>query len=415
MKRVSKIALLFLMATLVITAVSLFVLNTSKSKVASENVKGESSKKTTPKAASNHEKQNSVTEKVDSLMARMTLEEKIGQLMIIGFQSGEMDEHVQTMIKDYHVGGIILFDRNMKSPAQVAELNNHLQQLALKNQHHIPLLTSVDQEGGAITRMKDQVSYLPSQQELGKEKNAEQVYDTAYRSGHELAAMGINLNFAPVLDLSNIDTRSFGKDPYLANDYGNEVIKGLNNSGITATLKHFPGNGRSDIDPHKETSSVEANQLDLENSDIYPFKKTIQNVDNNRFFVMVTHIKYPAYDKVNPASLSPTIIQTLLREKLGYKGIVITDDLEMGAVNKYFTPREMGYKALKAGADILLVCHTLETQEELFNGVVEAVQNHKLSEARIDEAVKRVLTYKLSAIDSTYSDPEHAERIVGKK
>jgi len=345
----------------------------------------------------------------------MTLEEKIGQLMIIGFQNGEMDEHVQTMIKDYHVGGIILFDRNMKSPAQVAELNNHLQQLALKNQHHIPLLTSVDQEGGAITRMKDQVSYLPSQQELGKEKNAEQVYDTAYRSGHELAAMGINLNFAPVLDLSNTDTRSFGKNPYLVNAYGQEAIKGLNDSGITATLKHFPGNGRSDIDPHKETSSVEANQLDLENSDIYPFKKAIQNVDNNRFFVMVTHIKYPAYDKVNPASLSPTIIQTLLREKLGYTGIVITDDLEMGAVNKYFTPREMGYKALKAGADILLVCHTLETQEELFNGVVEAVQNHKLSEARIDEAVKRVLTYKLSAIDSTYSDPELAERIVGKK
>ncbi|WP_416420285.1 beta-N-acetylhexosaminidase [Priestia aryabhattai] len=415
MKRVSKIALLFLMAILAITAVSSLVLNTSKSKVASENVKGESRKKTAPKAASNHKKQDSVTKKVDSLMDRMTLEEKIGQLMIIGFQSGEMDEHVQTMIKDYHVGGIILFDRNMKSPAQVAELNNRLQQLALKNQHHIPLLTSVDQEGGAITRMKDQVSYLPSQQELGKEKNAEQVYDTAYRSGHELAAMGINLNFTPVLDLSNTDTRSFGRDPYLVNTYGDEVIKGLNDSGITATLKHFPGNGRSDIDPHKETSSVEANQLDLENSDIYPFKKTIQNVDNNRFFVMVTHIKYPAYDKVNPASLSPTIIQTLLREKLGYKGIVITDDLEMGAVNKYFTPREMGYKALKAGADILLVCHTLEKQEELFNGVVEAVQNHKLSEARIDEAVKRVLTYKLSAINSTYSDPELAERIVGKK
>ncbi|MBY0063465.1 beta-N-acetylhexosaminidase [Priestia aryabhattai] len=415
MKRVSKIALLFLMAILVITAVSSLALNTSKSKVASENVKGESSKKTTPKAAPNHKKQDSVTEKVNSLMTRMTLEEKIGQLMIIGFQSGEMDEHVQTMIKDYHVGGIILFDRNMKSPAQIAELNNHLQQLALKNQHHIPLLTSVDQEGGAITRMKDQVSYLPSQQELGKEKKAEQVYDTAYRSGNELAAMGFNLNFAPVLDLSNTDTRSFGKDPYLVNTYGNEVIKGLNDSGITATLKHFPGNGRSDIDPHKETSSVEANQLDLENSDIYPFKKTIHNVDNNRFFVMVTHIKYPAYDKVNPASLSPTIIQTLLREKLGYTGIVITDDLEMGAVNKYFTPREMGYKALKAGADILLVCHTLQTQEELFNGVVEAVQNHKLSEARIDEAVKRVLTYKLSAINSTYSDPELTERIVGKK
>src|SRR5690606_33086321 len=133
-------------------------------------------------------------------------------------------------------------------------------------------------------------------------------------------------------------------------------------SDITAALKHFPGHGRSSVDPHEETSSVHADKLDLENQDIYPFKKIINEIDNNKFFVMVTHIKYPAYDKENPASLSPVIIQDLLRNKLGYKGIVVTDDLEMGAVNKYFTYEDLGYKAVESGADLLLVCHTFENQ-----------------------------------------------------
>lgn len=338
-----------------------------------------------------------IEEKVDHLLKQMTLEEKVGQLIIVGFQTKQPDSLITSMIRDYHVGGVILYDRNMDSPNQVTHLTSDLQRLALENTHQIPLIVSIDQEGGQIVRMRDHVSPIPSQQDLARNKNLETVYNTAIQTGSELKAMGINVNYAPVLDLSNLDSRSFGEDPQKAKEFGEKVIAGFTKSGITATLKHFPGNGRSNIDPHKDTSAVQANQLDLENNDIYPFKKIIEEVNHQNFFVMVTHIKYPAYDKENPASLSPIIIQQLLRNKLGYKGIVVTDDLEMGAVSKYYSYKELGYSAIKAGADLLLVCHTFDSQKEVINGLIEAVKANKLSEDRINESVKRILTYKFSS------------------
>ncbi|MCM3238571.1 beta-N-acetylhexosaminidase [Heyndrickxia oleronia] len=338
-----------------------------------------------------------IEEKVDHLLKQMTLEEKVGQLIIVGFQTKQPDSLITSMIRDYHVGGVILYDRNMDSPNQVTHLTSDLQRLALENTHQIPLIVSIDQEGGQIVRMRDHVSPIPSQQDLARNKNLETVYNTAIQTGSELKAMGINVNYAPVLDLSNLDSRSFGEDPQKAKEFGEKVIAGFTKSGITATLKHFPGNGRSNIDPHKDTSAVQANQLDLENNDIYPFKKIIEEVNHQNFFVMVTHIKYPAYDKENPASLSPIIIQQLLRNKLGYKGIVVTDDLEMGAVSKYYSYKELGYSAIKAGADLLLVCHTFDSQKAVINGLIEAVKANKLSEDRINESVKRILTYKFSS------------------
>ena len=360
------------------------------------------------------QQESDLDKKVNQLLNSMTLEEKIGQLVVVGFQSKEVDEHIKTMISEYKVGGVILYDRNMESPEQVAGLTNDLQDLALENDKEIPLMVSIDQEGGQIVRMRNHVSPIPSQQELGRNGDLEAVYETALRNGDELKAMGIHVNYAPVLDLSTTDSRSFGEDSLKTAEFGEQAIKGLTDSGITATLKHFPGHGRSDVDPHIETSSVEADQIDLENNDIYPFKKMIDHVDHNQFFVMVTHIKYPAYDKENPASISPVIIQDLLREKLGYEGIVVTDDLEMGAVNKYFTYGDLGYSAVKAGADLLLVCHTLESQKEVINGITEAVEQQKLSKDQIDEAVKRILTYKLSTITSTHVDEQKAGEVVGK-
>lgn len=356
----------------------------------------------------------STDQQVQELMSNMTLQEKIGQMMVVGFQTEEMDEHIKTMISTYHAGGVILFDRNMKTPKQVATLTNSLQDLAQETKNQIPLMMGVDQEGGDIVRMKDQVSPIPSQQELGQKNDKELVYRTADRNGKELAAMGFNVDFAPVLDLSDTDTRSFGTDPEKAAEFGEAAVSGLNANGLTAALKHFPGNGRSNIDPHLETSSVKADKLDLENGDIYPFKKMVRNVDNNNFFVMVTHIKYPAYDKENPASISPIIIQELLRKQLGYNGLVVTDDLEMGAVSKYFTYEELGVRAVEAGADVLLVCHTLDSQEKMYNGILQAVKKGKISEKRIDESVKRILTHKLTSDIQLHVDPETAKNTVGK-
>ena len=354
----------------------------------------------------------SKNEKVEEMLEKMTLEEKVGQLMMIGFSGTEKSMEVQEFIEEKHIGGIIYFDRNMSSPKQVAELSNTLQESAENSRFSLPLMVAIDQEGGAITRMREQVSPIPSQQKLGEKATAEEVYQVAKLNGRELEAMGINLDFAPVLDLSKKDSRSFGTDPKKVHQYGEKVIQGLNEASVTGALKHFPGNGRSEIDPHVETSSVEANQLDLENSDIYPFKEIIKEVDNDKFFMMVTHIKYPAYDKEKPASLSKVIIEDLLREKLGYKGIVITDDMEMGAVKNYFSFKDMGKEAILAGVDIVLVCHEHPHQLEVYNGIIEAVNKGEIPMERIDESTRRVLTYKLNNIQKTTVDPEQAAKVV---
>ncbi|MED3744260.1 beta-N-acetylhexosaminidase [Peribacillus psychrosaccharolyticus] len=351
-------------------------------------------------------------EQIDALLADMTLEEKVGQLMVIGFDGSKVSSNAKDMIKNKHIGGIIYFDRNMESPKQVAELSNSLQQTAADSKNQLPLMIGVDQEGGDILRMRSQVSPIPSQQKLGKIGAAETVYQTAKLNATELSAMGVNLNFAPVLDLSKTDSRSFGTDPKKTAEYGTKVIEGFQSASITGAVKHFPGHGRSSVDPHLDSSSVEANQLDLENSDIYPFTQLIKEVDNQNFFVMVTHIKYPAYDKEKPASLSKVIIQDLLRKKLGYEGIVVTDDLEMGAVTKHYAYKDLGSEAIQAGADLLLVCHTYKHQLEVYNGIIEAVQSGEIPIERINEAAKRVISYKMNTMQHEIVDPKQADSIV---
>ncbi|MGG0845657.1 beta-N-acetylhexosaminidase [Peribacillus simplex] len=351
-------------------------------------------------------------EKIEKMLGEMTLEEKVGQLMMVGFRGTEKSSEITELIEQKHIGGVIYFDRNMKSPEQVAKLSNSLQQTADQSTLSLPLMVAVDQEGGNIIRMRERVSPLPSQQDLGKNASVEDMYKVAKLNGAELGSMGININFAPVLDLSKTDERSLGKDPEKVYQYGKKAIQGLNDVSITGALKHFPGNGRSEIDPHVETSSVEANQLDLENSDIYPFKQIISEMDNQKFFVMVTHIKYPAYDKEKPASLSKVIIEDLLRGKLKYEGLVVTDDLEMGAVNKYFSYEDMGKQAILAGADLLLVCHEYSHELEVYNGLLKAAKTGEVPMDRINESVKRVLTYKLFNMKQTKADPDQAEKVV---
>ncbi|MDM5220782.1 beta-N-acetylhexosaminidase [Peribacillus sp. NJ11] len=351
-------------------------------------------------------------EKIEKMLGEMTLEEKVGQLMMVGFRGTEKSSEITELIEQKHIGGVIYFDRNMKSPEQVAKLSNSLQQTADQSTLSLPLMVAVDQEGGNIIRMRERVSPLPAQKDLGENATVEDMYKVAKLNGAELGSMGININFAPVLDLSKTDERSLGKDPEKVYQYGKKAIQGLNDVSITGALKHFPGNGRSEIDPHVETSSVEANQLDLENSDIYPFKQIISEMDNQKFFVMVTHIKYPAYDKEKPASLSKVIIEDLLRGKLKYEGLVVTDDLEMGAVNKYFSYEDMGKQAILAGADLLLVCHEYSHELEVYNGLLKAAKTGEVPMDRINESVKRVLTYKLFNMKQTKADPDQAEKVV---
>ncbi|MBM7703989.1 beta-N-acetylhexosaminidase [Metabacillus iocasae] len=387
---------------------------TVNQKVVQEQTAAKDNKESFEKEQSvTHAAYETVDAKVSAVLEDMTLEEKIGQMVMVGFHGTEMSPEIKELVTKKSIGGVILFSRNMQTPKQVATLTNSLQDQAATSNHGIPLMVAVDQEGGDIVRMKDKVAPLPAQQELGKHATAEEVYNIAKLNGEELSTMGIDINFSPVLDLSSVDSRSFGDDREKIYQFGSQVIKGLNDTGTTGALKHFPGNGRSNVDPHVETSSVKANQLDLENSDIYPFKRMIEEMNKQQFFVMVTHIKYPAYDKENPASLSPVIIQDLLREKLGYEGIVVTDDMEMGAVNKYYSYEDMGIEAVKAGVDLLLVCHEYESQLEVYNGILKAVKAGDITEERINESVERILKHKFSTEKEIHVDPEKAANVVG--
>ncbi|MBL4954684.1 beta-N-acetylhexosaminidase [Neobacillus sp. YIM B02564] len=357
-------------------------------------------------------KKQSTAEKVDKLLKQMTLQEKVGQMFMVGFQSTEEDQTIQTMIRKQKVGGVILFDRNMQSPEQVAELTNRLKQEAAKNDVSLPLMIGLDQEGGPVLRMRDRVSPIPSQQRLGRTASPEQVYKVARLNGTELAAMGIQVDFAPVLDLSANDERSFGRDPGKTTTLGLEAVKGLNAAHVTASLKHFPGNGRVVVDPHLDESIVKADKATLENVDMVPFKRMMEKQAEQQFFVMVTHVKYPAFDAKMPASISRTIIQDVLRGQLGYQGIVVTDDLDMGAVSKYYSYDQLGYMAVNAGADLLLACHEYDHQLKLYQGILQAVQDGKLSEERINESVKRILTYKLEHVSNDPVSPAKASQIV---
>ncbi len=362
-------------------------------------------------AVQNPEKELSTAEKADRLLQKMTLQEKVGQLLMVGFYGTQEDKNIKSMLQNQKIGGVILFDRNMQNPRQVARLTNQLQKDAEGGSLGLPLMISLDQEGGPVLRMRSQVSQIPAQQELGRNATAEEEFNIAKLNGEEMAAMGIQLDFAPVLDLSDQDKRSFGSDPAKGFHLGQQAVKGLNAAGVTATLKHFPGNGRVVVDPHLDTSIVKADRNTLENIDMVPFKQMIQTQNENQFFVMVTHVKYPAFDANMPASLSKPIIQNLLRDQLGYKGIVVTDDLDMGAVSKYYSFSDLGAAALNAGADILLVCHQYDHQLALYNGILKAVQTGKITEDRINESVKRILTYKLDHLinQPTVSEDRAAE------
>lgn len=341
----------------------------------------------------------SIDQQTSKIVKKMTIEEKIGQMFVVGFTTEDPtetpDEGMIDMIENKHVGGVILFDHNMKTKDQVRKLNKNMQDLAINNSS-LPLFSAIDQEGGDVVRMQDQYTKIPSQQYLGKTATKEEVEEIAANTATELKDTGFNVNFAPVLDLSETDSRSFGTDPKKTYEYSKAVIDGFSNQNVTGALKHFPGHGRSNIDPHFETSSVNANQEELLKSDIYPFKKMFDQVDNNAYMVMVTHIKYPSYDNKLPASLSSIIIQDLLREKFDFDGIIATDDLEMDAVRKYYSFEDMGVKSVEAGADLLLVCHDYDSQVKTYNGLLHAVENEQVSESRIDESVSRIVKHKLT-------------------
>lgn len=333
-------------------------------------------------------------EKVDKLVANMSDADKVGQLLMIGIHGKTLNDDAKFMLNEYRVGGIILFDRNMESKDQVKSLITDINKTG-KSAGLTPLFIGIDQEGGAVARMEDQLIKVPPAEEVGKE-SVEQAASLAKQVGTELKDLGFNINFAPVADLGLTYGRSFSTNPDEVVRYASAIGKAYEEAGLWYSYKHFPGIGKTDVDLHADTSVVPVPKETLLNEDTKVFVDLIKQSKPNTYAIMVSHAVYPQIDPDHPSSLSKAIITDWLRKDMGYNGVVVTDDMDMGALAKHYTFGDMAVQSILAGSDILLVCHEYEHMQEAYNGLMKAVKDGRISKERLDESVKRILLMKMS-------------------
>ena len=335
-------------------------------------------------------------QKVDKLVANMSDADKVGQLLMIGIHGTTLNDDAKFMLNEYRVGGIILFDRNMESKDQVKTLITDINK-AGKSAGLTPLFLGIDQEGGAVARMEDQLIKVPPAEELGK-TSIEQAASLVKQSGAELKDLGFNINFAPVADLGLTYGRSYSTNPDEVVRYASAVGKAYDEAGLWYSYKHFPGIGKTDVDLHADTSIVPVSKETLLSEDTKVFVDLIKQSKPNTYTIMVSHAMYPQIDPDHPASLSKAIITDWLRKDIGYNGVVVTDDMDMGALANHYTFGDMAVQSILAGSDILLVCHEYEHMQEAYNGLMKAVKDGRISKERLDESVKRILLMKMSKI-----------------
>ena len=335
---------------------------------------------------------------INDIIDRMTLAEKIGQLFQVGFSDTTPNDHIRDMIKNYHVGGVIYFSRNIKNLQQTAKLSNKLQELALNTGSKIPLFISADQEGGIVTRLNGG-THFPGNMALGAAGSGDLARKAGKATATELKNTGINMNLAPVLDVNNnpdnpvIGVRSFGEDPELVANLGSSYFEGLQSEGVIACGKHFPGHGDTDLDSHLNLPVIAHNKKRLNQIELVPFKRAItKGIDS----IMTAHVHFPAIEKEIgvPATLSKKVLTGLLREELNFNGVIITDCMEMNAIADSFGTVEGAIRAFVAGSDLILISHSHQKQKRAIKAMKEAVKSNRISEKRINESLKRILKLK---------------------
>jgi beta-N-acetylhexosaminidase len=331
-------------------------------------------------------------------MRDLTITEKIGQMLMFGWQGATpeenltVSEHAGILVDEFRVGGIALLGRNVSTPERVTATMNELQ-----SRSPVPLLISVDQEGGPVARLKCPFAIFPSNMALAATGSPDYCRRAAQAVAQELLAVGINFNFAPCLDVNInpenpiIGVRSYGESPDTVAKFGVAAIEGYQSQGLFACAKHFPGHGDTDVDTHLSLPAITYEWDRLNAVELLPFRAAIEAGVAS---IMTTHIAFTVLDQDLPATLSKAVITGLLRNDLGYDGLIITDCLEMKAISDNFTPEDAAVLAVQAGVDILLDGHTLEYQRRLRQALIDAVESGVISEKRIDESVARILAAK---------------------
>ncbi|HLL49090.1 MAG TPA: beta-N-acetylhexosaminidase [Thermomicrobiales bacterium] len=341
-------------------------------------------------------------------LAAMPLEVKIGQMILAGVQDETVGDDSRHIINELHIANIILMGRNFDSPDQVLRLTQDLQELAM-DANGVPLLIGTDQEGGLVQRANYYAGFtpMPPAEFVGAAQDSLLVKEYGRMVGEELHAVGINIDFAPVLDVNDNPTnpvigalgRSFAATPELVEESALPFIVGLHSAGGIATGKHFPGHGSTTADSHNALPFVDKDRAALDAVDIAPFRVAVETgIDA----IMPAHVVYPALDPSQlPATLSEPILTGLLRGELGFTGVIVTDDLGMEGVMQIAPPEESGVRAILAGAD-LLTCVRMKTAgacqpkmiEQLHEGLMSAASDGRLPMERIDESVRRILALK---------------------
>lgn len=332
-------------------------------------------------------------------LAAMTVEEKVGQLLIGGFEGTEIGDQATRLVQEYQVGGLILYGRNIAGAGQLVTLTNGLKAL---NGDGIPLFLSIDQEGGGVDRMPPEVRRTPGAYCVGQTGSVPAAQSYGDVLAAECAAFGLNLDFAPVLDVwSNpgntvIGQRAFSADARTVGGLGPAAARRMMDQGIIPAVKHFPGHGDTAVDSHVGLPVVDKSPEELEETELIPFRAAIQSAgtDGQVPAVMVAHILLTQLDPERPASLSPAVVTGLLREELGFAGAVLTDDLTMGAVTQSYGLGEAAVLAVEAGCDILLVCHGQDSVPAVRTALLEAVASGRITAERLDESVYRILRLK---------------------
>lgn len=328
----------------------------------------------------------------------MSLQEKIGQMILCGFQGTEPSEELEALIAEHRIGGVIYFARNVANTKQVAELSSSLQGIAERN-GTVPLWISIDQEGGMVARITEGVALMPGSMALAAgDAGPEGAYEAALISGKELRALGINLNFAPDLDVNNnpdnpvIGVRSFGESPELVAKYGREAVRGFQEANVVATAKHFPGHGDTNVDSHLDLPTITHDEELIRAVELVPF---IEAIDAGVDAIMSSHIYFPALESQKlPVTLSKTVLTGLLREELGYEGVIMTDCMEMHAISEHYGTVAAAVMAVEAGADLVLISHRHDLQIGAIAAIEQAVREGRVAEAQIDASVERLLALK---------------------
>ena len=353
----------------------------------------------------------------------LPFEQQIGQFFFIGLPGKTIDSEARELIEEIKPGGIILFGRNVDSPDQVRKLLDDARALVPTQ-----LLCGIDQEGGLVDRLREIFPAMPSARALRQHGDLAGVRTLGSITGELLRMLGIDINFAPVMSIitqersqltNGLYSRSFGSSPGEVLGYTTVYMRGLQGTGCLGCLKHFPGIGAGTVDSHIEMPMVPLSRDDLLAQDLAPYIELFQRADDRVRVVMVSHGGFPNIDikkgttggLVEPASISPTIVSHLLRKEMGYRHLVVTDDLEMGAIAKHCEIEEATVKAFNAGEDMLLICATPETIRRGYHALLEEARNKQLSERRIQGSLKRIAATKTLAQGPRPLDMERYEKL----